>query len=60
MKAETTLSALHPRMKNPAEIIPDAVQPIQALYASAYKGGVPPATLALAHLRISQINRHHA
>lgn len=56
MKVETTLSALHPRMKNPAEIIPDAVQPIQALYAAAYKGGVPPATLALAHLRISQIN----
>ena len=54
MKTETTLSALRPRMQNPAEIIPDAVQPIQALIAAAYKGGVPPATLA--HLRISQIN----
>ncbi len=43
-------------MKNPAEIIPDALQPIQSLYAAAYKGGVPPATLALVHLRVSQIN----
>jgi AhpD family alkylhydroperoxidase len=43
-------------MKNPAEIIPDALQPIQALYAAAYKGGVSPTTLTLVHLRVSQIN----
>ncbi|MGH8016832.1 MAG: carboxymuconolactone decarboxylase family protein [Opitutaceae bacterium] len=47
---------MHPRMKNPAEIIPGAVESIQALLTAAYKGGVPPATLALVHLRISQIN----
>lgn len=44
------------RMKNPAEILPDAVTALQALPAAAYKGGVPPKTLALVHLRASQIN----
>jgi AhpD family alkylhydroperoxidase len=37
-------------------IISDAMQPIQALWASVEKGGVPPRTLGLIHLRISQIN----
>ncbi len=45
-----------PRMKNPAAIIPGAWQAIQALHDSTGKGGVPAATLALAHLRASQIN----
>jgi len=44
------------RMKNPAMIIPDAVQAIQALNSATEKGGVPPATLGLVHLRASQIN----
>ncbi len=44
------------RMKNPAMVIQEAMQPIQALWAAADKGGVPAATLALIHLRISQIN----
>jgi AhpD family alkylhydroperoxidase len=44
------------RVKNPAAGIPGAMDAIQALTASAYKGGVPPQTLALAHLRASQIN----
>jgi AhpD family alkylhydroperoxidase len=44
------------RMKNPAEIIPDAFEPIKALYAASFKSGVPPKTLALVHLRASQIN----
>jgi AhpD family alkylhydroperoxidase len=44
------------RMKNPAMIIPEAMQAIQALNAATGMGGVPPATLALAHLRASQIN----
>jgi AhpD family alkylhydroperoxidase len=44
------------RMKNPAMIIPEAMQPIQALNAATEKGGVPSATLALVHLRASQIN----
>ena len=44
------------RMKNPAEVLPDAVKALQALAPLAYKGGVPPATLGLVHLRASQIN----
>jgi AhpD family alkylhydroperoxidase len=44
------------RMKNPAMIIPEAMPAIQALSAAAAKGGVPPATLALVHLRASQVN----
>jgi AhpD family alkylhydroperoxidase len=44
------------RMKNPAVIIPEAMQAIQALTQATYKGGVPGATLALTHLRASQIN----
>jgi len=47
---------MEPRMQNPAIIIPDAMQPIQALYLATQKGGVPAKTLALVHLRASQIN----
>jgi AhpD family alkylhydroperoxidase len=44
------------RMKNPAMIIPDAMEAIQALAGSAYKKGVPKETLDLVHLRASQVN----
>jgi AhpD family alkylhydroperoxidase len=44
------------RMSNPALILPDAMQAIQALNASVEKGGVPQQTLGLVHLRASQIN----
>ena len=44
------------RMKNPAMIVPDALQALLALGASAKKGGVPQQTLGLVHLRASQIN----
>jgi AhpD family alkylhydroperoxidase len=44
------------RMKNPAMVITAAMQPIQALWASAQLGGVPARTLDLIHLRASQIN----
>ena len=44
------------RMKNPAMVLPDAVPHIQALYAAATKGEVPPAIGHLVHLRVSQIN----
>jgi AhpD family alkylhydroperoxidase len=47
---------MQPRIKNPAVIIPEAMQAIQALNAAPEKGGVPAATLALVHLRASQIN----
>ncbi len=44
------------RMKNPAMVLPDTLPHIQALYAAATKGGVPPAIGHLVHLRTSQIN----
>lgn len=44
------------RMKNPAMIVPGAMQALQALAKSAEQGGVPLRTLALAHSRASQIN----
>jgi hypothetical protein len=43
------------RMKNPAMILPDAMQAIQALRSATEKGGVPSTTLGLIHLRASQI-----
>ena len=44
------------RMSNPAWVLPGAFEAIQALQSATEKGGVPAATLALAHLRASQIN----
>lgn len=44
------------RMSNPAWILPDAFQAIQDLQSATEKGGVPPSTLSLIHLRASQIN----
>lgn len=44
------------RMKNPALIIPEAMQAIQAMMAATRKGDLPAKTLELVHLRISQIN----
>jgi alkylhydroperoxidase family enzyme len=44
------------RMKNPAMVIPEAMQAILALAKSAEHGGVPLRTLGLVHLRASQIN----
>lgn len=44
------------RIKNPAMIFPDAVQHLQAVAKAVGKSTVPPKTLALVHLRASQIN----
>jgi AhpD family alkylhydroperoxidase len=44
------------RISNPAMIVPGAMQALQALWASAEKGGVPSRTLGLIQLRASQIN----
>src|SRR5437867_12968392 len=44
------------RMKNIAMIVPDAMQALRALKASAEKGGVPARTLDLVELRASQIH----
>lgn len=54
-----TTAALYthqPRIQNPAMIIPEAMKGIQALLVATHKGGVPEATLALSHMRASQIN----
>jgi AhpD family alkylhydroperoxidase len=47
---------MHARMKNPAFVVPGAMQALLALAAAAQKGGVPKRTLDLVHLRASQIN----
>ncbi len=47
---------MHARMSNPAMIVPDALKALQALGASAEKGGVPSGTIGLIQLRASQIN----
>lgn len=48
---------MQPRMKNPALIVTDAMQPIQDLWVAVQRqDGVPPRTLGLVHLRASQIN----
>jgi len=44
------------RMKNPAILIPDAMQALLALNRATETGGVPSKTLGLVHLRASQIN----
>src|SRR4051812_13654103 len=44
------------RMSNPAWVLPDAFEAIRGLQSATEQGGVPASTLALAHLRASQIN----
>jgi AhpD family alkylhydroperoxidase len=44
------------RMKNPALVVPDAIQALMALDKAIQRCGVPPVTLDLVHLRASQIN----
>jgi AhpD family alkylhydroperoxidase len=44
------------RMKNPAMIIPGAMEALQNLAKASEQGGVPKKTLDLVHLRASQIN----
>jgi AhpD family alkylhydroperoxidase len=50
------MKTIQPRMKNPATLIPDAMQPLMAFVAAVRKSGVPQRTLDLVHLRASQIN----
>ncbi|MGP8300953.1 carboxymuconolactone decarboxylase family protein [Streptomyces inhibens] len=44
------------RMKNPAVVIPEAMQPLLDVAKATRKGGVPESTLELVHQRASQIN----
>ena len=50
------MATIQSRMKNPALIVPDALQAILALGKSAEKGGVSLLTFELIRLRASQIN----
>jgi AhpD family alkylhydroperoxidase len=43
-------------MMDPATLLPGAREAIQGLIKATYKGGVPRSTMALVHLRASQIN----
>jgi AhpD family alkylhydroperoxidase len=47
---------MYARMKNPAMIVPGAMQAAIALSTAAHECGVPATTLELVHLRASQIN----
>ena len=47
---------MEPRIKNPALILPEAMQAMMALKNSVDGGGVPHKTLELVHMRVSQIN----
>ena len=47
---------MQPRMKNPAFTVPGSMPALLALAASTKSAGVPSRTLALVHLRASQIN----
>jgi AhpD family alkylhydroperoxidase len=57
IKAEKVkMKTIQPRMKNPAMLIPGAMQPLMAVVAVVRGSGVPQSTLDLVHLRASQIN----
>ncbi|MEU6785863.1 carboxymuconolactone decarboxylase family protein [Nonomuraea angiospora] len=45
------------RMKNPATLIPAAMQPIMQVMKAAQSQGLPQELMEMIHLRVSQINR---
>ena len=47
---------MQPRIKNPAMLIPDAMQAMLALNSAVEQTGLSPTISGLAHLRASQIN----
>jgi AhpD family alkylhydroperoxidase len=52
----TEEDAMTPRMTNPALVLPEALEALLALAASAAKGDLPPHLVELVLLRASQIN----
>ncbi|MFI6604009.1 carboxymuconolactone decarboxylase family protein [Nonomuraea sp. NPDC050536] len=44
------------RMKNPAMLLPGAMESVQSLFKATKEGGVPDTTMELVHLRVSQVN----
>ena len=55
-KTESKMKNIQSRMKNPAMLNPEAMQPLMAFVAAVRKTGVSQRTLDLVHLRTSQIN----
>jgi AhpD family alkylhydroperoxidase len=55
-KREIKMKMIQARMKNPAMLLPDAMQPLMAFIAAVRKSGMSQRTLDLVHLRTSQIN----
>src|ERR687885_2780915 len=51
---QTTI--IQARMTNPAFVVPDAMQALQALGKAVQESGLPPRTIELVNLRASQIN----
>ena len=49
-------ATMQPRMKNPAMVLPGAMEALQGLFKATSRGGVPQQTLELVHLRASQLN----
>ncbi len=47
---------MQPRLTQPALLLPDAMQALQALGASIENSGLPQRTAELVHMRVSQIN----
>ncbi len=47
---------MQPRMKQPVFVLPEAMTALRALSKSAETAGIPATTLALVHMRVSQIN----
>lgn len=52
----TAATVPQPRITNLARLMPDTQRAVMQLHAATLKGGVQEATLALVHLRVSQIN----
>src|SRR5579883_933207 len=52
----TAVSTLDPRITNLPALVPGPFKAIQALHQSIDRDDVPPGTLELVHLRVSQIN----
>lgn len=55
-RAAESAVVIEPRLSNTGELASDAMEGIQKLLVAVHKGGVPAGTLALTHMRASQIN----
>ena len=54
--ADVPTATIESRMTHPVMVLPEAMQALQALSKSTKRSGLPHETVALVHLRASQIN----